>query len=614
MIINDKLTYIFNLLKKKYSYLSLTDDNLYEILLRFNAEEVDESNYYTLLENAILNVTKKLFNDSKKTKKIIDKYINSNFGEVNNYNDAIIYLKDLSVFLNKLDTMIEPDYLLDLVAKNSKLNAVLSLIVKNNKDEIEKGNLGYVFCDNIMLSMIEGYCVLNNITIGTDNNEETNKKNEEFNTEEDNIYSRNGFITYTREIGRIPVLKPQEQKKLAFRVKNGDEEAKLKFYESNLRLVVYYARRHGGKYLHLGVDIMDLIQEGNIGLFKAVEKFDPTLGYKFSTYAIWWIKQYIQRYVSEHSRSIRIPIWTQEKLNRYNKIVENIRKIEGREPSIEEVAQKMGVSVQDAISFYAMLQNIASLNDSVSPEHDDTELIEMLPSQDKSVEKEVESGMFPAILQEIFEKYDFTPNEITVLWYRYGFADNKTRTFKELEDIIGLSRQRAEQIEKRAFLKIRENPNIMRELLGSASKSDIALVVSKDKKRKKKQEPTLIEEVIEEPVTTKESEEEKYQLENPTYYYPFFVQFTNSFFIQFAFDEIDYAFELLNDLEKSIIVRLYGNDLKQPYSNDNVSLDEEVYFQKVIIPKMIRNIKSLYVDRDGNIHIGNAKSSVMQKR
>ena len=611
MVINDKLTSIFDLLKKKYSYLNLTDDRLYEILLHFNVLESDESNYYTLIENAILNVTRKLFNDSKKVKDIINMYINSNFGEINDYNDAVIYLKELCVFLNKLDIMIEPDCLMNLIANNSKLNATLSLIVNNNKDEISKGNLEYIFVDNIMLSMVEGYCILNNITIGTNSDEDNDKKNETVGIDDDNVYCRDGFTMYKREIGRIPVLKPNEQKELAFRVRNGDEEAKIKFYESNLRLVVYYVTKFGSKYLPLGIDIMDLIQEGNIGLFKAVEKFDPTLGYKFSTYAFWWIKVYMQRYVTERSRTIRIPVWTQEKLNKYIKIVDNIRKIEGREPSIEEVAQKMGVSVKEAIRFYTLQLNLTSLNELVSLGNKETELIEMIPSQDESVEKKVERSMFPEVLQKIFNEHDFTQNEIAVIWYRYGFADNKTRTLEEVGEIIGLTRQRVEQIEKTAFGKIRNNPNIRRDLMGDVSRPGIASLLQKDKKRK--EESTVTEEVMEEPVPTKEPEEE-IRFTRPGRYYSFFVQFATSYHIQFAFDEIDYAFGLLNDLEKSIIFRLYGNDLKQIYSNDNVSLDEEIYFHKIIIPKMIRNIKSLYVDRDGNIHIGNAKSSVMQKR
>ena len=609
MVYDAELISIFNLLRKKYSYLKLTNDKLYEIFLQINMSNIDNDNYYELLEKVLLATTKRLFEDPKRAKRIINKYINDNFGVVNNYNDAIVYLKYLSDFLVKLDFVIDPDCLSELISKNNKLSDTLSVVVNANLKEIKEGNLEYIFANNMVLSMIEGYCDLNNIDIAE--RKKNSKEEISYKDDEDDIFCRDPFVMYRLEIGRIPLLSADKQREVAFRTRQGDEDAKELFYESNLRLVVFVAIKVINKYLGLNLDIMDLIQEGNIGLIKAVEKYDPSLGYKFSTYATWWIRQSMQRFVADAARTIRIPISAQEKLVKYFEVVDKIRKLEGREPSLEEVASIMGVPLKTVMTLYTMQLDTISLDSAISSDNDDMELGESIPSHDKSVEATVDCNMFPEEVKNTLTEYNFTPNEIMVIWYRYGFGDNIERTYEEIGKIMHLTRQRIEQIDKKACRKIRENPNVLKKIMGSTERTGYEAFLQGNNKKGKK---VVQEEAPFDVEKVDDTHLEEKPTEKPLNYYQFFVRYTKSYFSQIAFDEIDYAYDSLVDWEKSIIVRLYGFDLKKPYSNDNVEPHEEMYFHNIIVPKMIRKIKSLTIGEDGVIYTEDGKSLVYSKR
>jgi len=254
---------------------------------------------------------------------------------------------------------------------------------------------------------------------------------------------------YLKEIGKVPLLTPEEEQDLAKRMAEGDEEAKRRMAEANLRLVVSIAKRYVGR----GMLFLDLIQEGNLGLIKAVEKFDYTKGYKFSTYATWWIRQAITRAIADQARTIRIPVHMVEMINKVIRVSRQLLQELGHDPSAEEIAAEMNMPVDKVRDILKIAQEPVSLETPIG-EEEDSHLGDFIPDEDASEPSEAAS--FSLLKEQLMEVLDtLTPREKKVLELRFGIVDGRTRTLEEVGKEFNVTRERIRQIEAKALRKLR---------------------------------------------------------------------------------------------------------------------------------------------------------------
>jgi RNA polymerase primary sigma factor len=286
------------------------------------------------------------------------------------------------------------------------------------------------------------------------------KKERRYDEEAD--MSHDSVQMYLREIGRVPLLKGSEEIELAKRIEKGEEAARQKLTQANLRLVVSIAKRYVGRSQNL--TLLDLIQEGNIGLFKAVEKFDYHRGYKFSTYATWWIRQAITRALADQARTIRIPVHMVETISKYTQVKRRLLQDLGREPLDEELASEMGMEIEKIRQIRKISQEVVSLEAPVGEGDEDSTLGEFIED-----EKEVSPAQQAArkLLKDhiTYMIRDLTPREQKILHMRFGLDDGITHTLEEVGREFGVTRERIRQIEAKALEKIRQH-STLRKLRG----------------------------------------------------------------------------------------------------------------------------------------------------
>jgi len=254
---------------------------------------------------------------------------------------------------------------------------------------------------------------------------------------------------YLKEIGRVPLLSAEEEVELAIRMSEGDVTAKKRLSEANLRLVVSIAKRYVGR----GMQFLDLIQEGNLGLIKAVEKFDHTKGFKFSTYATWWIRQAITRAIADQARTIRIPVHMVETINKVKKVNSQLLHENGHEPTNEQIAEKLEMPVEKVREIMRVAQEPVSLETPIG-EEEDSHLGDFIPDEDAPAPSDVASHtMLKEQLAEVLST--LTPREEKVLRLRFGLEDGRSRTLEEVGKEFNVTRERIRQIEAKALRKLR---------------------------------------------------------------------------------------------------------------------------------------------------------------
>lgn len=254
---------------------------------------------------------------------------------------------------------------------------------------------------------------------------------------------------YLKEIGKVPLLAPEREQELSKRMSEGDEAAKQELVEANLRLVVSIAKRYLGK----GLFFLDLIQEGNLGLMKAVSKFDYTKGYKFSTYATWWIRQAITRAIADQARTIRIPVHMVETIHKVTKVSRQMLQEEGRECSPDEIAKKMGMSPEKVREIIKIAQDPISLETPVG-EEEDSHIGDFI--EDNTSPAPAEATSYTLLREQLSEVlHTLTPREESVLRLRFGLEDGRTRTLEEVGQQFNITRERIRQIEAKALRKLR---------------------------------------------------------------------------------------------------------------------------------------------------------------
>lgn len=258
----------------------------------------------------------------------------------------------------------------------------------------------------------------------------------------------NGLSTYLREISKIPLLSAKQEMDLARRAREGDGEARRRLIISNLRLVVSIAK----KYLYYGLPLLDLIEEGNLGLMKAVERYDPDKGCRFSTYATWWIRQAVTRALSNYGRTVRIPVYVTDNVARYKKVSEEFYKKSGRRPDPEEVAEVLGIKEKEAKKLAQFVEEIAPL-----------EQIEAMDGENgRGIPEAVEPRRLDSAMQqfELDEQLEalmdrLNEREVEIIRYRYGLTDGKAHTLEETGRYFNLTRERIRQIEKDVLKRLR---------------------------------------------------------------------------------------------------------------------------------------------------------------
>lgn len=254
---------------------------------------------------------------------------------------------------------------------------------------------------------------------------------------------------YLKEIGRVPLLTPEEEIELAIRIIDGDEAAKKRLSEANLRLVVSIAKRYVGR----GMQFLDLIQEGNLGLIKAVEKFDYTKGFKFSTYATWWIRQAITRAIADQARTIRIPVHMVETINKVKKVSSQLLHTNGHEPSAEEISAELDMPVDKVREIMRVAQEPVSLETPIG-EEEDSHLGDFIPDDDAPAPQDAASHTL--LKEQLADVLDtLTPREEKVLSLRFGLEDGRSRTLEEVGKEFNVTRERIRQIEAKALRKLR---------------------------------------------------------------------------------------------------------------------------------------------------------------
>ena len=255
---------------------------------------------------------------------------------------------------------------------------------------------------------------------------------------------------YLKDIKKLPLLTPEEEIMLANKIKRGDKAARARMIQSNLRLVINIAK----KYSHLGVSMLDLIEEGNMGLMKAVEKFNPKKGYRFSTYAAWWIRQYISRAIANQGKTVRMPVYIIELLMRFKKVQEHLTNSLKRKPRLNEIAKRMGLPMKRAKQLHKMVSGTSSLNAPVG-EEGSTEFLDLIEDENiVSAVDELSNFLTQERINLLLEK--MSKREQKILSLRFGLKDGVPHTLRDTAKHFGITRERVRQIESAAMRKMRE--------------------------------------------------------------------------------------------------------------------------------------------------------------
>jgi len=347
--------------------------------------------------------------------------------------------------VNSVDEATFAAKMKDLIALAKKKKGVLEY--KEIMDELSNVELGPEQIDKVY-----EYLETNGITVmgvELEVEDEPDEKELDLSISENAINIDDHVRMYLKEIGKVPLLKPEEEIELAKRIQTGDEDAKKELAEANLRLVVSIAK----KYLGRGMLFLDLIQEGNLGLIKAVEKFDYTKGFKFSTYATWWIRQAITRAIADQARTIRIPVHMVETINKLIRVQRQLLQELGREPSDEELAKEMQMPVDKVRETRKISQEPVSLETPIG-EEEDSHLGDFIADED--IPAPADAAAFSLLKEQLNEVLDtLADREKEVLKLRFGLVDGKARTLEEVGSRFNVTRERIRQIEAKALRKLR---------------------------------------------------------------------------------------------------------------------------------------------------------------
>lgn len=424
-------------LKKEYSWLNFTGDELTDIIKMVLKKYPDVTftnftNYYQHYLRML--VSNKLTNDFVN---IVNKYMENNFGNIDDKRSAINALDKLESFF--YDNFFTPsvDQYIDIL-NNPVLVKAINYIIPQETKTVTDDYLNNLTKNDSLLSLIEAYCISNKIDI--------------IESEIPIEYNISTMSSEALFYASLPkkTLTIQEERELFECLKQGDTSAREKIIIYNMRLVANIARNNHS----LGVEFLDKVQDGYFGLNKAIDKFDLSRGYKFSTYATWWIKQSILRGIANKSRGIRIPIHMGELLRKLKAFIEEFQEKNGRMPTDEESCAALDISKADLKLLQMSVQDISSLNTPINNEKENTELGDLISDSHSVIEESAFSTILAENVDKLIEEANLTDREKTIIYYRFGFVDGEEHTLEEVGKIYHVTRERIRQIESKIITKL----------------------------------------------------------------------------------------------------------------------------------------------------------------
>lgn len=566
----DKST-ITKILNKKISECLLlgidkkTINNIIEKLQKYSTELDSQNNYENTIRMYFNNKITKVINaeakNPKEAAKMINRYINILFKKPSSYESAVNEICEISNLINEYQIFSNPDVIIEVYNSNEILNDIIKAIAIESDKNQENG----IMEDNNIALLTELYRSENDINI------------EEIPYIEENIQSSSDFKMYLKEIGKYKVLTASEEKELLREAQKGNEEARDKVIKHNLKLVVSIASR----FRHRKLSVLDLVQEGNIGLIKAIEKFNVNKKIKFSTYASYWIRQKIIRSMQNYGRTIRIPVHEYQYISTYkdayDKAIAN-----GKIPSNEEIAKELDITPEHARVLYEMSNDILSsdgyMSDCESKKGDDA-LSKIIKDNTINIEEDYIKEELGKNLQELFKKAELTEREILVLNLYYGFANKGKLTYSAIGEMLGVKRQTVEANEKNAIMKLRRCPGITKfaMYLDNPEKAAENLKQSNVTNRVEKRSSANIEQTY---IFKKE-------LAELTKHSSIYDWFSN-----YAKTEVNKAIEFIPSEYKKIIVKKYG----QLYETSGINRLSKKETNKFIVA--LNKINALLVNKE----------------
>ena len=449
------------MMKEKGIYNIISDEVVLSFYDDYGFIATNKNKFVEIVNEAVLNYKTVNKNFKKRIENALDKYICDILAgnDINAVKLVCRYIDDKVVTLNtteknKLNFIGQfftkylffnnLDFNIELLNNSDNLNYILEMFLslKLSHDKLSS------FLDESVVRICDAYYIINSLG-KNDDTEQLDGNNDEIDlTNVDLVGAYLDALPST-------LLTFEEEKQIAYRILNGDKEAKKILVEKNLRYVVKIAKR----YVNLGLPFMDLIQEGNLGLMEAADRYDVTLGYRFTTYATWWIKQSIKRALSTYARCIRLPEHKIVELQKFNQIQKELISLKNGEPDIKKIAEEMELSEEKVIQLKKLQLDVVSLNEKVG-EEEESDLIDFIPSKDLETMDVALKNILTDEIMTLFEKCKLSQIEMEILILRYGFFNKEAYTLDKIAKLKGKTRQRIDQIEKRALIKIRKSPYI----------------------------------------------------------------------------------------------------------------------------------------------------------
>ena len=550
---------------KAFKYTGISFDDYSDIVLDEISEmdgKVEETVFKNKLKKRMNNEVSKMLTDSDTASRIISSYLDVKVPKVDSYESAMKAFKKLDSFFSKYDFFMGRELLIDLLSNNEKFSSMTSYILKEKEKDIALGKSEDIFDSDFLIYTVKTYFELHGMPI-KERKEEIDMIGFDSSSDLDIV------SLYINELN-APLLSEDEEKALLVKIKQGDMEAREKFIESNLRLVVSVAK----KFLGRGVPFLDLVQEGNLGLMKAIDKFDLSYDVRFSTYAVYRIKMFVSRAIADQSRNIRVPISRQDELYSYMTKIDNLEKKFGMNLSVDEISMMLGKNVDKIRELESLKNDTVSINALVGKDND-TELGEFL-STSESIEDEVIDSFLPEQIMELLKKSKLSEREKDVLLSRFGIGRSHVWQLKELSKKYGVSKAWIGQVELNALEKLRhlksieqfsvymDNPDLALRNLEEFRKKP-----EKRERRKTGKRGSLLKSIYE-------------------------------YFDDFSREDVDSVLDDLNEFDKNLVFLRYGEDLDNPVSTTLFGEEETKKFYGALVPRMRKKLYALQEEAKPN--------------